>query len=44
MASAFQSYGFHAETTSGNITDYSWKYELLNNEMMFDSIKVGKSS
>lgn len=44
MASAFQSYGFHAETTSGNITDYSWKYELLNNEMTFDSIKVGKSS
>lgn len=44
MASAFQAYNFHAETTSGSITDYSWKYELLNNEMMFDSIKVGKSS
>lgn len=44
MASAFQGYSFHAETTSGSITDYSWKYELLNNEMMFDSIKVGNSS
>lgn len=44
MASAFQTYSFHAETTSGSITDYSWKYELLNNEMVFDSIKVGKSS
>lgn len=44
MASAFQGYSFHAETTSGNITDYSWKYELLNNEMVFDSIKVGNSS
>lgn len=44
MASAFQGYSFHAETTSGSITDYSWKYELLNNEMVFDSIKVGNSS
>ena len=44
MASAFQTYSFHAETISGSITDYSWKYELLNNEMVFDSIKVGKSS
>ena len=44
MVSAFQGYSFHAETTSGSITDYSWKYELLNNEMVFDSIKVGNSS
>lgn len=44
MASAFQGYSFYAETTSGSITDYSWKYELLNNEIVFDSIKVGNSS
>lgn len=44
MASALQSYSFHAETTSGNITEYSWKYELLNTNMDYDSIKVGKSA
>lgn len=44
IASALQSYSFHAETTSGDITEYSWKYELLNTNMDYDSIKVGESA
>lgn len=44
MASALQNYSFHAETTSGDITEYSWKYELLNAYMDYESIKVGESA
>lgn len=44
IASSSQSYNFHAETTSGSIANYSWKYELLDNEMEFVTIKTGDSS
>lgn len=44
MASALQNYSFHAETTFGDITEYSWKYELLNANMDYESIKVGESA
>ena len=43
IASSSQSYNFHAETTSGSIANYSWKYELLDNEMNFVTIKTGDS-
>lgn len=44
MASAFQSYSFHAETTSGSITNYSWKYELLNKEKEYITAGTGNTS
>lgn len=44
IASAMQSYNFHADIAFGNITDYLWKYELLNNEMDYVLIKEGRSS
>ena len=44
MASATRGYSFRAEIPSGNIIKYSWKYELLNNEMDYVLIKKGESS
>lgn len=44
MASVSQNYNFHAETTSGNITNYSWKYELQNKDRSYVTIKTGNSS
>jgi len=43
IASTSQGYIFHAETPVGNTTNYSWKYELLDNEMKFVTIKTGES-
>ena len=44
IASALQGYRFHAEIGSGSIMNYSWQYELLNDEMDYVLIKEGKSS
>lgn len=45
MASAYKSYQFRAEATSGaSITSYSWKYELQKANQEYETVNTSRSS
>lgn len=39
IVSSFKSYQFHAESTSGTISNYSWTYELLDKDKKYVTVK-----